>query len=466
MGVLKFYYDKIILETFEKSGEKDFLLNEWNPDIPIEQTEFYQSITDEIFKQYKMIYEDKLKDQIWKIIRSLRRIILQPNDIKNQFEILLEINKTLPEQRTPEWYAFRENLITASSWGNVFGWVGSAKEVLLQKLGHEGSQFKGNVFTIWGTKYEPVATMIYERRTGKKIVDFGCLRHPNPDNFFIGASPDGIAEDGVMLEIKCPPRRLIGPIPPDYYWAQMQGQLEVCNLERCDFLECKLMEYVSEEYYLEDIGENCTKSLGMESGVVLTFKKENDLKYFYSDFFLQGKELTDWIVKNIKENKNMEFVGPSYWKIVTYQCQPVFRDREWFEWAREKLKLFYDEWQFYKKHGYESLLSERQIKPKKSNYESTNLTEFDGFTVNNDEEDEVIQKLSKFAFVDTKVDVPIKTLDKLESIDDDMDVIPKPKFAFVNEKLETPKSKFAFVGEKEEFKEDIPATPKPKFAFK
>ena len=74
--------------------------------------------------------------------------------------------------------------------------------------------------------------------------------------------------------------------------------------------------------------------------------------------------------------------------------------------------------------------------------------------------------MSKFAFVDTKVDVPIKTLEKLESIDDDdMDVIPKPKFAFVNEKLETPKSKFAFV-EKKEYKEDIPVTPKPKFAFK
>ena len=429
MGLLKFYYDAIILDKFNSSNEQDFLLKEWNPDEkPIEQTQFYLIVSNEILKKYNFIYEDKLKLQIWKVIRSLRRIILHPEEIQEQFKKLLEINKTLPEQRTPEWYAFRENLITASSWGNVFGWVGSAKEVLLQKLGHEGSQFKGNEFTRWGTKYEPVATSIYEKRTGKTVIDFGCLRHPDENNFFIGASPDGIADDGVMLEIKCPPRREIGPIPTDYYWAQMQGQLEVCNLERCDFLECKIFEYQNEEDYIEELDENC------ESGVVLTFKKNDDLIYRYSDFFIKGQELTDWIVKNIKENKELEFVGPSYWKLVKYQCQPVFRDREWFEWAREQLKNFYDQWQFYKKHGYDSLISERQIKPKQvaKTMESTSLTDYDGFTVVSEtgEETEVlVKKFTKFGF---STPVPEK---KIEFMNNDEEVIITPKrFGFSTQK--------------------------------
>jgi len=454
MGVLQFYYDKIIFENFEKSSEKDYLLKEWNPDEKsIDQTEFYSIVSNEIMGKYKMIYEDKLKDQIWKIIRSLRRIILAPEDIDKQFKVLLEINKTLPEQRTPAWYAFRENLITASSWGNVFGWVGSAKEVLLQKLGHEGSQFKGNQFTVWGTKYEPIATMVYERRTGKSVVDFGCLRHPDENNFFIGASPDGISADGVMLEIKCPPRREIGPIPPDYYWAQMQGQLEVCDLERCDFLECKMEEYMDEEDYLENLGEDGTISEGMESGLVLTFRKDGDLKYFYSKFFIRNPELNEWVVKNIKENRDKEFVGTTYWKIVRYQCQPVFRDREWFVWAREKLKTFYDQWQFYKKHGYESLLSERQVKPKPSYSETTLLSDFEGFTIKAEDEQET-PKPKRFGFVSTTPKVEVET--------------PKSKFGFVSTtpkvEVETPKSKFGFVSV-EAFKKSSKETKPKKFAF-
>jgi len=436
MGLLQFYYDKIILEQFQSSSEKDFLLNEWNPEEKqISDTLFYQNICLEIMNQFKMLYEDKLKDQIWKVIRSLRRIILKEDEIKAQFAVLLEINKSLPEQRTPAWYAFRENLITASSWGNVFGYVGSAKEVLLQKLGHEGSQFKGNEYTRWGTKYEAVATSVYERRTGKTIIEFGCMRHPAEENFFLGASPDGIADDGVMLEIKCPPRREIGPIPTNYYWAQMQGQLEVCDLERCDFLECKLEEYKDLDSYLADLGDDKTLSNGMESGVVLTFKKGEDLKHFYSPFFIKNDELNEWTIRCIKENKGLEFVGQSYWKIVTYQCQPVFRDREWFAWAREQLKLFYDQWQFYKKHGYESLLSERQVKPKASKSENTYLTDYEGFTVvseTGEETEVVVKKLTKFGFS-----------------------TPKPK----QEEDNVPKKNI-------EFSDNIPETPKPKFAFK
>ena len=30
----------------------------------------------------------------------------------------------------------------------------------------------------WGNKYEDVAISIYEHRNNKKILEFGCIRHP------------------------------------------------------------------------------------------------------------------------------------------------------------------------------------------------------------------------------------------------------------------------------------------------
>ena len=375
MGLLPYYYDKIIYEALlENPVDFDNITN-------IKETQLYQNISDAIIKEFGVLYEDKLPKEIWKVIRSLRR---PEAEIREQFRVLCQINETLPEQRSPEWYKFRENLLTASSWGNILGYIGSRKEVLLQKCGYEPAQFKGNEFTRWGTKYEPIATRIYERRTGKTITDFGCMRHPAPENFFLGASPDGISDDGVMLEIKCPPRRVICGTPTDYYWAQMQGQLEVCDLERCDFLECKLAEFSSCDEYMAHIQmvESGLITENIECGVSIDFRIDADtIKTVHSEFFIRGDAMNEFIINGMAENKTIKFIGPTYWRIEIYQVNPVFRDREWFAWAREHLKIFYDEWQFYKAVGYKSLLTERQFKPKKDDMEDTKITDYEGFVV-------------------------------------------------------------------------------------
>ena len=40
---------------------------------------------------------------------------------------------------------------------------------------------------------------------------------------------------------------------PRHYWMQMQGQLEVWNLDECDFLQVKLEEYKDDKEYRQDI---------------------------------------------------------------------------------------------------------------------------------------------------------------------------------------------------------------------
>ena len=376
MGLLPYYYDNIIYEALLKNPVY-FL----DGSTDIKETELYRIISNTIIKEFGILYENKLPKEIWKVIRSMRR---PEAEIREQFRALCQINETLPEQRSLEWYKFRENLLTASGWGNILGYIGSRRDVLLQKCGYEPAQFKGNEFTRWGTKYEPIATRIYERRTGKTITDFGCMRHPAPENFFLGASPDGISDDGVMLEIKCPPRRVICGTPTDYYWAQMQGQLEVCDLERCDFLECKLVEFNSSDEYMEHIQmvEAGLTTENIECGVSIDFRIDADtIKTIHSEFFIRGDAINEFIINGINENKTIKFIGPTYWRIEIYQVNPVFRDREWFAWAREHLKIFYDEWQFYKSVGYKSLLTERQFKPKKDNMEDTKITDYEGFVV-------------------------------------------------------------------------------------
>ena len=99
-----------------------------------------------------------------------------------------------------------------------------------------------------------------------------------------------------MLEIKCPPKRKFTDEVPLHYWMQMQGQLETCDLEECDFLQVKILEYSSEQEYNDDkYIENDIEKIGYSStgypkGLVLTFlsineKNDTIYEYEYSEFY-------------------------------------------------------------------------------------------------------------------------------------------------------------------------------------
>lgn len=148
------------------------------------------------------------------------------------------------EQRTEAWYEARTQLTTASDVAAAIGGRnGSTKEFLVKKAGGPDEQrpFSGSAPPLkWGIMFEPVANAIYSRRMHVRVHEFGLLRHPTIPH--IGASPDGITEMGVMLEIKCPFSRIIDGTVPSAYVAQIQCQLDVCGLDECDFFECQFEE--------------------------------------------------------------------------------------------------------------------------------------------------------------------------------------------------------------------------------
>ena len=71
-----------------------------------------------------------------------------------------------------------------------------------------------------------------------------------------------------MLEIKNIVNRTLSGIPKYEYWIQMQLQMEVCNLDYCDFLECKFIEYDTYEDYMKDGSYNETNNF-MQKGIIL-----------------------------------------------------------------------------------------------------------------------------------------------------------------------------------------------------
>lgn len=150
-------------------------------------------------------------------------------------------------QRTPEWYEARHTMVTASDVAQALGCAkfGNQRSFFQKKCGlpEEQGAFDATLPPLrWGVMFEPVAQALYSSLNGGcRVHEFGLLRHPTLP--FVGASPDGITDDGVMLEIKCPWRRKIvdGEVPMQYYY-QIQAQLDVCGLAECDYFECELAE--------------------------------------------------------------------------------------------------------------------------------------------------------------------------------------------------------------------------------
>ena len=137
-----------------------------------------------------------------------------------------------------------------------------------------------------------------------------------------------------MLEIKCPSSRDITGFIPEYYYAQVQGQLEVCDLQYCDFVECKIEEYKSNDEYYQD-GNLYYQSNGFEKGVVIdTYnKKLRKEVFYYGKLGMTKKQIDNWedeIIEKVLADDSLEYLKTSYWKVTQYNELLIQRDAKWF----------------------------------------------------------------------------------------------------------------------------------------
>ena len=263
-------------------------------------------------------------------------------------------NNPAPPQRTQEWYETRYGLLTASNVWKALGTDSQQNQLIVEKCipfdkFKEDCARHGNLSSdnpmAWGQKYEPISALIYEKKNRTRLGEYGCIVHPEWK--FLGASPDGINVDpespvfGRMIEIKNIVNRDIDGIPLDAYWVQMQIQMEVADLDECDFVETRIKEYENREEF--GLSENPYK------GVVLTFvpritiestmrKQISDKKPFYEYFLLNTSESNDvavdsWIQSMKDQHKDYVLSNTVYWGLDQYSCVLVKRNRIWFETA-------------------------------------------------------------------------------------------------------------------------------------
>jgi putative phage-type endonuclease len=252
------------------------------------------------------------------------------NDDKNEINILKELLKRpLIKQRTPEWFKLREDRLTAS---DLYDAMKNPHSLIKRKL--KNSSYNSNSIPAlkWGTMFEPMATRIYSNIKKKKIYEFGLIINDDIANF--GASPDGITEEGIMIEIKCPISREIkeGVIPEKYYY-QIQGQLAVCNLNTCDYVECKFKCFNTEEEYLEEIKNISDNYL---HGIIGEKKVNNEFIYIYTTDKQTGKDN----IKEMNDYKENDY-KMNYWKMELINIQEVsFNKDKWDNIIMDKIKSY------------------------------------------------------------------------------------------------------------------------------
>lgn len=142
------------------------------------------------------------------------------------------------EQRTPEWYAARENMITASDIASVLGANPyKSRNALLASKVQPPKEYVSNFATEHGNRYEDEARLLFGSMYGLDTWEVGLFRHS--EHKWLGGSPDGIASDGSLIEIKCPVKRPIRHEIPAYYYPQVQICMEVLDIPKCYFIQYK-----------------------------------------------------------------------------------------------------------------------------------------------------------------------------------------------------------------------------------
>ncbi len=293
--------------------------------------------------------------------KELNRFLIMVQEIITTRKVTYLQSLECIVQRSERWFERRSNMLTASSdVACILGeakYGGSEKSVIKKKtFTGPPPEFKGNKFTSHGVKYEDVALRVYETRHDTHIMEFGLIPHRTIKH--LGASPDGIMANGRMIEVKVPYSRIPDGNVPMGYFIQMQTQMEVCDLDVCDFFECIIKEYNGRKEYDSDaynpgtvktvntlpeypasfinVPNDRRTSEGLEKGLVGrvgAFPTGTFNTYYYPPMQMDTDEQFDWLMKKRLAISSTTGLSMSidYWRIEATSLNPVNRDESWWK---------------------------------------------------------------------------------------------------------------------------------------
>ena len=165
-------------------------------------------------------------------------VIKRIQDINNyRQELKRLVNMPIIKQRTPEWLEARKTRLTASDLYDAIKNNKISDNIAKKKANILKDNINYNAIKAlkWGTMFELMATRVYANTNNKvHIYDFGLICDPNNEHF--GASPDGINELGIMIEIKCPySREIINDYVPEKYKSKTFKSFEILDLSESQF---------------------------------------------------------------------------------------------------------------------------------------------------------------------------------------------------------------------------------------
>ena len=294
------------------------------------------------------------------------------HDIKNKINQLFESYQ--PKQKTKEWYEYRQNILTSSNIDKILGSNARINSLIYEKCKplsfNEDNENNVNTDSSlhWGNKYEPVSILIYEEMNSTKISSLGCMTHSTIKH--LGASPDGINIDetniikyGRLIEVKNIVNRDIYGIPSETYWVQMQIQMEVCDINECDFFETRIKEYDNQSDFL-------SSDSSIKKGIILYFVSKKDMGskpyYIYMPLDIIVINSEKWIDEKKKEYIDYALYTIIYWYLDEFSCIYVERNKKWFQSLLPKINEIWNIIEYERIHGYLHRMPKQR--EKKENY--------------------------------------------------------------------------------------------------
>ena len=165
-----------------------------------------------------------------------------------------------------------------------------------------------------------------------------------------------------MLEVKNIFNREINGIPKLEYWVQMQTQMEVCELDICDFLETRFVEYNNSSDFEMD-GEFTMSADNKAKGIFIMFMDTNGKVFYqYPPYGVTLKEFELWQETTMEVYSDDEWIRNIYWKLDQVSCVAVRRNKLWFSSALPMIRELWDIIERERETGFEHRKPKRKRK--------------------------------------------------------------------------------------------------------
>jgi hypothetical protein len=256
------------------------------------------------------------------------------------------VNRPQIQQRTEAWYADALGILSASQFSVILK-SGRTRALVVKEKAETGPIPTENRRTVvlteemnpftWGIRFEQVVKDIYMRLTGTCVADLGRLKHSKDPR--LAASPDGLVIEGPpnilgrFVEFKAPVSRILNGAVPEDYMAQMQIQMEVGDVEECDYLEVRFQSAYCgkpcpsppEGYKPEFFGE---------IAIISSTQSGQPVRYEYSPL-----NSTSWSPNPLGMQEHVIQIIP--WWCEKYWLHTVGRSRSWFQSVQPAIEAFW-----------------------------------------------------------------------------------------------------------------------------